>query len=71
MSKAIVIQVSTSCRSWTNQHPARFVDPLTGKPIEKDSWGHAMTYQSEDSAREVAAERGLDVRGCDYVQHAI
>jgi hypothetical protein len=71
MSKAIVIQVSTVCRSWTNQHPARFVEPRTGKPFEKDSWGHALTYQSEDSAREVAAERDWDVVGCDYVASAI
>ena len=71
MSKAIVIEVSTICRSYTNQHPARFVDPYTGKPIEKDSWGHAMTYQSEDAAREVAYERDYDVVGCDYVQHVV
>lgn len=71
MSKAIVIEVSTVCRSWTNQRPARFVDPSTGKPIETDKWGHAVSYQSEDSAREVAAEREYDVRGCDYVQHVV
>jgi hypothetical protein len=71
MSKAVVIEVSTVCRSYTNQHPARFVDPRTGKGIELDKWGHDVTYQSEDAAREVAYERDFDVRGCDYVKHAI